>query len=506
MHTTEHDDASERPDGEPSNGKEHAPSCSDVNEADEQAGFDWRSMHLWQIQPVRDVLVGLSIVGLFWLGQKISIVTVPLLLAILLAYLFEPVISWVMRTTRWTRQRAVTAVLAAAICVIILPTALGLTFGAAQSLGLIKRLANNISTTYGAVETGRQLHALETKVKTQDKTPHEETRTNNTDNDRQRAADSTPPTAASGQQETITDNPTQTQQDLMRQRDQLALQYTNKLNALEAQCGSAWRDIAEYLKGHADDTTINNAFDTIRDWLTANAKNLANAGAGALRSTVGFFGKLFGLAFMGFITAFFFYFIATGWVQFTGFAQRLIPEKHHDLILDLANKFDAVISGFIRGRLTIAFLQSIVFTIGYLLIGVPAAFVLGPAVAILSIVPYLALIGVPVSIVLLALEGHEGFRGSWAWTLLAPTAFYFIGQALDDYVWTPKIQGKSTDMSTPMILFASMAGGVLFGVFGLLIAIPLAACLKIVLQEIVWPRFQAWAEGRAEDFLPIGRD
>jgi len=89
--------------------------------------------------------------------------------------------------------------------------------------------------------------------------------------------------------------------------------------------------------------------------------------------------------------------------------------------------------------------------------------------------------------------------------VLAPTLFYFIGQALDDYVWTPKIQGKSTDMSTPMILFASLAGGVLFGVFGLLIAIPLAACLKILLQEIFWPRFKAWAEGRENDFLPIGR-
>lgn len=505
MHTTNDDDASRQQAGEYSHGEEHA-SSSVEQKAGEGTGFDWRSLHLWQIQPVRDVLVGLSVVGLFWLGQKISIVTVPLLLAILLAYLFEPVIGWLMSTTRWTRQRAVTAVLIVAICVIILPTALGLTFGAAQSIGLIKRLANNISTTYAAVETGRQLHALEANITMLDKGPHEKNQPSQAEQSSQGATDLGASNEDDGQQENAEDTNVQSQLQLIHQRDQLALQYTNKLNTIDAQCGSTWRDIAEYLKGHADDATINNAFDTIRDWLTANAKNLANAGAGALRSTFGFLGKLFGLAFMGFITAFFFYFIATGWVQVTGFAQRLIPEKHHDRAIDLANKFDAVISGFIRGRLTIAFLQSIVFTLGYLLIGVPAAFVLGPAVAILSIVPYLALIGVPVSIVLLALEGHDGFRGNWAWILLAPTAFYFVGQALDDYVWTPKIQGKSTDMSTPMIMFASLAGGVLFGVFGLLIAIPLAACLKIVLQEIVWPRFQAWAEGRAEDFLPIGRD
>ncbi len=82
-------------------------------------------------------------------------------------------------------------------------------------------------------------------------------------------------------------------------------------------------------------------------------------------------------------------------------------------------------------------------------------------------------------------------------------AVYFVGQALDDYIFTPLIQGKSTNMDTPTILFASLAGGALFGVFGLLIAIPIAACLKILAQEVFWPRFKAWADGRAEDPLPI---
>ena len=80
-----------------------------------------------------------------------------------------------------------------------------------------------------------------------------------------------------------------------------------------------------------------------------------------------------------------------------------------------------------------------------------------------------------------------------------------LGQVLDDYVLTPLIQGKSTNMDTPSILFASMAGGTLAGVYGLLLAIPVAACLKILLKEVFWPRFRVWAEGKAKDFLPIGK-
>jgi len=91
------------------------------------------------------------------------------------------------------------------------------------------------------------------------------------------------------------------------------------------------------------------------------------------------------------------------------------------------------------------------------------------------------------------------------WILLAPTAIYFAGQMLDDYVLTPAIQGPATDMDTPTVLFASIAGGILAGFYGLLVAIPVAACLKIVVRALVWPKFDAWARGEANDPLPLGR-
>lgn len=255
------------------------------------------------------------------------------------------------------------------------------------------------------------------------------------------------------------------------------------------------------------DTTFGRVFDAIDEWVKTNTKEIAQAAAGTgmdvLRSVGGFLGTAIGIGFTLFLTLFFFFFVSTGWVKLKGFGESLLPDRYREETLDLLTKFDRVISGFVRGRLTIAFLQAIVFSIAYWAIGVPAAFILGPIIAILSIVPYAALIGLPISIGLLFLEGHEGFRGAWWWVLGAPVAVYFIGQALDDYVWTPMIQGKETGMDTPTILFASLAGGALFGVFGLLIAIPLAACAKILIQELFWPKFKEWAEGRRADALPI---
>lgn len=169
---------------------------------------------------------------------------------------------------------------------------------------------------------------------------------------------------------------------------------------------------------------------------------------------------------------------------------------------------DAVIAGFVRGRLTIMLIQCVIFSVGYLIIGTPAAIILGVAVGVLSIVPYLALIGIPISIVLMLLAVDpaqaETFRSAWWWIVFAPIGVYMIGQAADDYILTPLIQGKSTGLDTPTVLFASLAGGILAGFYGLLIAIPVAACIKILIREIVWPKFRAWAEGEASDPLPIG--
>ena len=60
-------------------------------------------------------------------------------------------------------------------------------------------------------------------------------------------------------------------------------------------------------------------------------------------------------------------------------------------------------------------------------------------------------------------------------------------------------------MDTPTILFASIAGGSLAGIYGLLVAIPAAACIKILLREVFWPRVRRWAEGKERDFLPLER-
>ena len=123
-----------------------------------------------------------------------------------------------------------------------------------------------------------------------------------------------------------------------------------------------------------------------------------------------------------------------------------------------------------------------------------------PLVGLLTLVPYVSgAVGVPTAMLLLALEPSGGtVRSAWWWIVFAPMVVTAIAQFLDDYVLSPKIQGKTTNMDTPTILFASLAGAADF--YGVLCTLDrpdraggLAGFLRRLLRNPLRPRWQSAA-------------
>jgi predicted PurR-regulated permease PerM len=430
----------------------------------------WARLHLWQIQWVRDVLVVLGVLGLFTLGSRLSIVTVPILLAMLFAYLLEPVVGRLERLERLGRRGAVITLLVATTVLVVVPTILGAVFGGIQLVQLASRI-------------GRQAGAVIASVDSPDDAARRE--------------------AVQGEAWLWV-------RDLVVEVQQEAARLEAGEPAAEEPGGVEDEDLLPVDLFGIDEGVLAQAFLTGLEWVRAHAPEIGQAalstGRGAVTVAVATVGSLARLAFGAFLTAFFFFFMSWRWGAVREHMRELLPERNRERTVEIVGKMDRAIAGFVRGRLTIAFFLSIFYAVGFWLIGVPAPLVLGPAIAFLAIIPYAPVLGLPVVIVLLLLEQHTGFRDAWWWAVFAPILYYNIGQALDDYVLTPSIQGQSTGLDAPAILFASIAGGVLMGFFGLLVAIPIAACVKILLTEVFWPRFEAWTEGRRRDFLPIDGD
>ncbi len=485
----------------------------------------WRELHLWQIQPIRDVLVIAAVVLILRLGYVLSLVTVPMLLALLLAYLFEPVILRMTRIKRVNRQVAAGSIIVAAIVLIIVPLVFAIGFAAVQGVAYAQSLAKNVDLVIRSsqependqlrqelpndswiwirdklAEWREQERLAREEAESKFNRPKGETDPSATDPDSAgTGADEGAEVPPAGvEPPAVPPGDASTEEDPDR-----PVRIDPSGNPIEEEPASASRVPGERSLASLSDMVLR----WLRDNAAAIGANAAKSGATAVNAALQGVMSIGKLLFMGFLTAFFFFFFSTGWGQVRRFWRNLIPEKRRSRTLELLSKMDRVVSGFVRGRLTISAIQTLVFTVGYWLVGVPVPLILGPVVGILSIVPYVGLLGVPITVVAMFLDPqpHFAWQEAWWWALAGPFLVFQIGQILDDYVLTPIIQGKSTDMDAPAILFASISGGVLAGVYGLLLAIPVAACIKILMHEVVWPRVKEWTEGRASDPLPLGR-
>ncbi|MGH7835663.1 MAG: AI-2E family transporter [Candidatus Binatia bacterium] len=159
----------------------------------------------------------------------------------------------------------------------------------------------------------------------------------------------------------------------------------------------------------------------------------------------------------------------------------------------ILRKMDGAIGEFFRGRLVVSVIMGVLLSAGWFLAGVPYWFFLGMLTGFLNIVPYLSVISWPVAILLTYVEGISGSSGQSISLIDAvgwPSAVYVLVQLLENWVLTPWIQSGQTNMNAAAILLVVFIGGSLAGVWGLLFAIPIAACVKILLDEVLLPNLR----------------
>lgn len=441
-------------------------------------GADWSRLHLWQIQPLRDALVILSLFALLRLGYTLSVVTVPILLALALSYLFEPLVARLTAGGLIRRPTAAVLIIVVTAFLILAPLGVGVCFGVIQGVESAQRLTDNIVVLRRSIDQPDD-PALYERL----------------------------PTGAWRR----------TRDYLVRVEQESESGETPRTPTQAEGSGGGGRDVGDGRTGavRSLDRLKREAAAFTLGWLRANSDSIASAvgrralgtGAGAIKGVIGTVTSIGYALFAGFLTAFFFFFFSTSLAAVSRFWKGLIPDRHRERVVGLVGKMDRVIAAFVRGRITIALTLALIYTGGYWLIGVPAPLIVGPLVGLLSLAPYLSgVLGMPGAMLLMLLSPSSiDWQTNWWWILFAPIGVSLIGQALDDYLLTPMIQGKGTDMNMPTMLFASIAGGVLGGFYGVLLAIPAAACLKILGADLVWPVFKDWAEGRTRDPLPIGR-
>ena len=221
---------------------------------------------------------------------------------------------------------------------------------------------------------------------------------------------------------------------------------------------------------------------------------------------LGFAGKVISFVILIVLIPFYFFFFSLWFPKVVKFARGVVPERGKNDTLALLSKMDGAVAGFVRGRIVIAFIMAVLLAIGWLIVGVPYAILLGIGIGVFCAVPFLGLIGIPISVGLLFLDQlgvSEAERMAWWGIIVWPTLVFSIVQAIDGWLLTPLIAGKATNLDPVTIFVAVLAGGSVLGAYGMLLAIPVAACIKILIQDRLLPKVRLWARGEADDPLPF---
>lgn len=440
-------------------------------------------MHIWQIQWVRDLLTIGAAIGIFWLGYVISIVTVPLLVALLLAYLFEPLVSRLSADPRLPRPMVVSGLL----CVVLAVLTLSLVITIPLIVGQTSAMINSIRS--GRFEA--RLVKLDSFVP---ETYREEYRDflrligSGAAEELDRVAPLPNLEPAAAIDATASEQPV------------LAPSQTPTGAGLQEQPLQADRVIP------APPSTAPTSPGGIGSLLSGSGGAVVDVLEAAMRIVVKFLGATISFGLQAFLIAFFFFYFSVAYPQIVAFIEQLIPRRNKARTLDLLRKMDAVIAGFVRGRIVISVIMGVMFAIGWQACGVPWAIPLGFLVGLFSLVPYLGGVGLPIAIGLLwfdQLGEPSAKQMAWYWIIAWPTIVFIAVQVIESYILTPWIAGKATNLDPVSILAAVLAGGALFGVYGMLIAIPLVACIKILVTEVLMPRIKLWLAGHAADPLPI---
>ena len=215
--------------------------------------------------------------------------------------------------------------------------------------------------------------------------------------------------------------------------------------------------------------------------LTEAAPDVGGRLAGILSSTLsGGIEFVIGVLNLALLPIFTFY-LLRDWDRIVSGIDRMVPPRNRPIVRRLSREIDVRLASFVRGQSTVCLALSVLYSLGLLLTGIDLAIVVGVAAGVLFIVPYL---GTVVGVVLASILAILKF--GFDWHLLAVWGVFAVVQAIEGFVLTPYIVGDKVGLHPFVVMLALIVGGNLFGIWGMLLAIPMTAAAQVLLAE--WSR------------------
>ena len=262
---------------------------------------------------------------------------------------------------------------------------------------------------------------------------------------------------------------------VVSQGNDIARRLPELIDAANQNLRSQLPEVIAFFEKHGLDEALSSAVEGGRQQIVETLQSLGSGAMSAGTSVLSFIGSA--LAWVVLPVYFGFFLMADGLrlEHLHDHLPFLKPETREDVVY-LIRQFVDIIVSFFRGQIIIAFLQGLLFAVGFSIVGLQYGFLIGLVLGFLNIIPYLGnIVGLGVALPLALLQPE----GGWVRVGLVLVVFAIV-QTIEGYFLTPKIMGERTGLHPMAIIVAIFFWGTaLSGILGMILAIPLTAFLVV---------------------------
>lgn len=220
--------------------------------------------------------------------------------------------------------------------------------------------------------------------------------------------------------------------------------------------------------------------DKIKTYLRENMANGLKIIGSVIRSVISSGFAFFNLMSLLLITPVVAFYMLRDWDKFIAKVDSLLPVKSQESIREQAREIDCTLAGFIRGQSSVCLILGTYYSLGLYFVGLELGVLVGFVAGIISFIPYVgSILGFTVSIAIAFAQFN-----SWE-PILQVVAVFLIGQFIEGNFLTPKLVGENVGLHPVWVMFALLAGGVLLGFLGLMIAVPVAAVIGVLIRHAI---------------------
>jgi predicted PurR-regulated permease PerM len=172
------------------------------------------------------------------------------------------------------------------------------------------------------------------------------------------------------------------------------------------------------------------------------------------------------------------FYLLRDWDNLVDYIHDLLPRNVEPTVSLLAKQSDEVLGAFLRGQMLVMLALGTIYAIGLKMVGLEFSLLIGMLAGILSFIPYMGLIvGILVAGIAVMLQTHDPSNLIWI------SLVFIIAQVIEGTILTPLLVGDRIGLHPVAVIFSVLAGGQLFGFFGILLALPVFAVLAVIMRH-----------------------